>query len=120
MTRPTLTDLNSVELNYYLFMISLDTCDGSWNTVVDLSTKICIPSKTKDVIVKVFNMITRINKAKSFVKTISCDCKCKFNSATCNSNQKWNIDKCQCECKKYRVCKEGHSWNPSTCFCKYS
>ena len=29
MTRPTLTDLNSVELNYYLFMISLDTCDGS-------------------------------------------------------------------------------------------
>ena len=24
------------------------------------------------------------------VKDISCDCKCIFNSTTCNSNEKWN------------------------------
>ena len=30
---------------------------------------------------------------------ISCDCKCKFNSATFNSKQKWNNKTCQCECK---------------------
>ena len=34
---------------------------------------------------------------------ISCDCKCKFNSATYNSNQKWNNKTCQCECKDYRT-----------------
>ena len=35
---------------------------------------------------------------------ISCGCKCKFNSAICNSNQKWNYRTCQCKCKNYRIC----------------
>ena len=44
-------------------------------------------------------MITRRYEATEMVKSghISCDCKCKFNSATFNSNQKWNNDKCQCQ-----------------------
>ena len=42
----------------------------------------------KDVNVTVFNMITKINEAKTFVKHNSCDCKCKFDSRACNSNQK--------------------------------
>ena len=56
--RPTLIDLYPVELNYYLFMISLDKCSGSWNSIDDLSTKTCIQSKTKYINVKVFNIIT--------------------------------------------------------------
>ena len=48
-------------------------------------------------------------------KHISCDCKCKFNSTTCNLNQKWNNKICQCECKSYLKCKKDCSWNPSTC-----
>ena len=34
---------------------------GSCHSGNDLSTKICVPSKTKEVNVKVFNIITRIN-----------------------------------------------------------
>ena len=37
--------------------------------------------------VNVFNLITNINEAKTVVKHASCDCKCKFNSTSCNSNQ---------------------------------
>ena len=33
---------------------------------------------------------------------ISCDCKCKFSSTTCNSSQKWNNKTCQCEYENYR------------------
>ena len=44
-------------------------------------------------------MITNRNEAKSMTKHISCDCKCKSNSTTCNSNQKWNNKACQCELK---------------------
>ena len=29
------------------------------------------------------------NEAKPMTEHISCECKCKFNSKTCNSNQKW-------------------------------
>ena len=54
------------------------------------------------------------------VKHVSYDCKCKFNSTTCNSNQKWNNDKCLYECKKYLTCKKDYSWNPSACVCEKS
>ena len=63
-------------------------------------------------------MTTRAYEAKTLVKHISCDCKCKFNSKTCNSNQKWNNETCQCECKRYRTCKKDLSWNRSTCICE--
>ena len=54
MVRPTLIDLNPIELNYYHpFMISLDKYNGSCNVVDDLSMKICFPSKTKKINVKV-------------------------------------------------------------------
>ena len=54
MATPTLIDLNLVELKYYPFMISLDKCSGSCNI---LSPQICVPKKTKDINIKVFNMI---------------------------------------------------------------
>ena len=44
MVRPILTDLNSVEVKYYLFMISLDKCTGSCNV---LSLKICVAINKK-------------------------------------------------------------------------
>ena len=70
--RPTLIHLDPVVLNY-----------GSCDVVDDLSMRICILSKTRQMLK---NMITRIYEAKTLIKHISCDCKCKFNSATCNSN----------------------------------
>ena len=46
-------------------------------------------------------MITKKNEAKTMAKHISRDCKCKFNSTTCSSNQKRNNKTCQCEYKNY-------------------
>ena len=57
-----LFDLNPVELNYYPFLFSLDKCNGSCNAVDELSTKKCVPSKTKDINVKVFNVSRNINE----------------------------------------------------------
>ena len=49
---------------------------------------------------------------------VSCDYKCKFDSTTCNSNQK--CDNVQCQCKKYGKYKKDYGWNPRTCICKNS
>ena len=65
-------------------MVSLHKCSESCNTADDLF----VPSKTKVINFKVFNMITKINDDKTLIKHIYCDCKCKFNIITCNSNQK--------------------------------
>ena len=40
LNRSTVIDSNLVELNYYPLMTSLDKCNGSFNSVFDLSTKI--------------------------------------------------------------------------------
>ena len=66
MTRPTLIDLNSLELNYHLLTVSLDKCHGSCNVVDDLFTKKYAPSKIKNVNVEVVNVIIRINKIKNW------------------------------------------------------
>ena len=81
MIRPILVDMNPVELKYYPFMTNLDKCNGSCNV---LYPKICVPKETKAINIKLFNMITNKNEAKTKTKHISCDSKCKFNSATCN------------------------------------
>ena len=44
INRPTLIDLNPVELNYYPFTISLDKCLASCSV---LSPKICVSKKSK-------------------------------------------------------------------------
>ena len=106
MGKPTLIDLNPIELNYYLFMISLDKCNENCNAVDYLFMKMCVPSKTKDVNINVFNVITRIHEAETSEKHISCHCKCKFFSTTCGSNQKWNNNTCQRVCKRYCACKK--------------
>ena len=76
--------------------------------------------KPKEINVKAFNMITNKDEAKAMTEHISCDCKCKFNSTTCNSKQNWNNKKCQCECKNYHKCEKGYSLNPRTCPCENS
>ena len=48
--QPTLINLYSneysQEYHYYPFLVKLDRCDGSCNTINDLSNKACVPNKT--------------------------------------------------------------------------
>ena len=48
-------------------MIIRDKFNGNCDATVDLSTKIDVLSETKDVNVTVFDVITIIKKAKSFI-----------------------------------------------------
>ena len=63
-------------------------------------------------------MLTNKNEAKTMTKHVSCGCKCKFNGAKDNLNQKRNNKSCQNKCKNYYKLKKGNSWNPSTCICE--
>ena len=51
----------------------------------DLSNNVCVPNKTEDLNLSVFNIITGINQLKTLTKHISCEC--KFDGRKCNSNQ---------------------------------
>ena len=30
----------------------------------------------------------------------TCKCKCRLDASVCNNKQRWNEDKCRCECKE--------------------
>ena len=52
----------------------------------DLSNKVCIPNKTEDLNLSVFNMILVINELKTLTRHISCECKYKFDGTKCKSS----------------------------------
>ena len=56
IVKPRLFDLNLEELHYYPFIFSLNRCNGSCNTLNDLSSRICIVDKAEDVNLNVFDM----------------------------------------------------------------
>ena len=91
-TRPLLKNINPLELKYYLFMITLDKCNGISNTLSELPGTIYVPNKTKDV------------NLEKIIKHISWKCKCKFDGKKCTSNRVWCNVKCRCGCKKSKKC----------------
>ena len=52
-----------------------------------LLNKVCVPNKTEDLNLSVFNMITGINESETLTKHISCKCKCRLDGRKCNSDQ---------------------------------
>ena len=107
--KPTLINLHPnryiQELYYYPFAVKLDKCVGSSNTLNDVSNKACVPNKTEDLNIHVFNMITEKNESKILKKDILCECKCRFDEKKCNLDQWCNNDKCRCDHKKRNVCE---------------
>ena len=87
LIRPTLINLNHIELNCCPFMISLNKYSGCCRVPDDVFANRYVRSETS-IDVKVFIMLKRVNETKTLVKHISCDCKCRFSITTCNSNQK--------------------------------
>ena len=52
----------SPELHYYPFAVKLDKSAESFDILNDLSNKVCVPNKTEDSNIHVFNMITGTNE----------------------------------------------------------
>ena len=65
-----------------------------------VSNKVCIPNKTEDLNLRLFNMITGINESKTLAKHASCKCKCKLDGKKCSSNQWWTNDNVYASVKK--------------------
>ena len=79
--------MNTVKNFTTAFAFKSDRCAGSCNTFSDLSNKVCVPNKSEDLNLSVFNMIIGINESKTLTKHISCKFKCKFDGRKCNSDQ---------------------------------
>ena len=124
MPRPKILDVNEGigEALFYLYNVLVNKCSGSCNTLDNPMSKICVAKIIKNVNIKVYNFLMRLNETRNVLWHESCKCVCKLNSTVCNSKQIWNSDTCRCDCNEDFASMisrdKGYTWNPSTCECQ--
>ena len=99
-------DVNTNEPVFYPYNITVNKCKRSCNTNNSPYAKLCVPDTIKIINVEVFNLMSWSNQTKQI---------------DCNNKQRWNGDKCICECKELidkGMCDKGFIWNPSNCECE--
>ena len=85
------------------FFLLASKCSGSSNNNNDLYAKLCVPDIVKNLNAKVFYLMSRTNETRHIetCKCVNeaCQCKCILDASVCNNKQRWNENKCRCECK---------------------
>ena len=99
--RPQIVNVNSDEPVFYPFSIKTSKCSGSCNNINNPCAKLCVPDVVKNLNVKLFNLVLRINKTRCIEWQETFKCKCRFSSSVCNNKLRWNDDKFRCECKEF-------------------
>ena len=70
---------------FYPYSIKINKCKGSCNTINDPYAKLCVPDTIKNINAKVFNLMSRTNKARHIKWHKTCKCKCKLDVSVCNN-----------------------------------
>ena len=97
--RPEIVKISSNDPTFYPFSIKVNKCSGNCNNISDPYTKICTTDVVKNLTVKVFNLMTLTNETRHIEWHESCKCICRLDPIICNKKQRWNKNKCRCECK---------------------
>ena len=119
-TRPQVVNVTGDEPVFFPFSIKTSKYSGSCDNINYPYAKICVPDVVRNLNAKVFNLMSRTNKARHIEWHETCKYECKFVANNCNNKQRSNKDKCRCECKELidkEMCDKGFIWNPSNCEC---
>ena len=99
-TRPEILNVNSKEPVFFTFSIRTSKYSGSCNNINDPYAELCVSDVVKNLNVKAFNLMSRTNETRHIEGHKTCKCKCRLDTHVCNNKQRWNDDKCRCECKE--------------------
>ena len=102
MARPKILDVNEGvgEALFYPYNLLVNKCSGSCNRLDDPMARICVPNIIKNVNIKLYNFLMRLNETRNVLWHENCKCVCRLNSSVCNSKQIWNSDTCRCDCNE--------------------
>ena len=102
----------------YPYSIKINRCNGNCNNITNSYSRVCVPNITKNVTLKIFDLMTLTNKTKQIIIHERCTCICRLDPIVCSNKQKWNKNKCRCECLINNECNNNKFWNPSKCECE--
>ena len=82
----------------------------------------CVADITKNMNVKVFNLLSKINETRHIIWHETCKCICRLTASVCNSKQKLNEGKCECkELVDIGICECDKKYLDSkSCVCRNS
>ena len=92
--RPEIININSNEP-----IFEVNKWCGSCNNINDPYTKLCVLDVVKNINVRAFSLMPRTNETRHIKWHETCKYKCRLDASVCNNKQRWNNDKCRCECK---------------------
>ena len=116
--RPQIVNVNGDDPVFFPFSIKTSKCSGSCNNINNPLAKLCVTDVVKKLNVKVFNIVSGTNETRCIEWHETCKCKCRFEHSVCNNKQRWNDDKCWCECEELidrGVSDKGFVSNSSNC-----
>ena len=85
--RTKIIDVNSNEPIFCPFSIKKNNCGGSCNGINDPYAKLLVPDVVKNINVKVFNLMSRINEIRQIIWPETCKCICGLSASACNNRQ---------------------------------
>ena len=79
--RPKILNVNerTGEALFYSYNVLVNECSGSCNTLNDPMARICVPNIIKNVNIKVYNFLMRLNETRNVLWHESCKCVCLLN-----------------------------------------
>ena len=101
------------------YQFKVDKYVGSCNDKDNPYFKVFTPDFVKNISVKVIDLISGKDILKKITFHKSCKCDCLLDEKVCNNKQKWNKDKCRCECLGIKDCDINSSWIVVNCRCEF-
>ena len=93
------------------YKIKVDECVRNCNDINNPYFNVCLSDAVKNISVKVFDLISRKNVLRNVSFHKSCKCDSLLDEKVCNNKQKWNKNKCRCECLQIQKCDNNTFWN---------
>ena len=88
----------------YPYSIKVNGCNGNCNNISNPYSRLCVPDIVKKVTLKICDLMSLKNQTKQIIFQGSCKCVYRLDAIICNNKQKWNKDKCRCECLINKKC----------------
>ena len=108
--RPQIINVNGDNPVFFCLSIKTSKCSGSCDSINNPHAKLCVPDVVKNLNVKVFNLMSRSNETRHIEWYEPCKWEFRINSSACNDKQRWNDDKCRCECEKWCGYNKFSTW----------
>ena len=74
----------------YPYSVEVIKCSGSCTNINDPYAKLCAYDVSKNINVKVVNLMSSTNETRHMEWHETSKCKCRLDASVCNNKQRWN------------------------------